>query len=98
MVRCMAAVVALLGLAAAGVRAQRDAVKLETITALSFREGKMSAAGRTAAVPQLKCVGGSAMARAEFHPSSVQCKNVGYDGVDVQVRLHSHWTAMKSQL
>ena len=61
MVRCTAAAVALLGLAAAGVRAQRDAVKLETITALSFREGKMSAAGRTAAVPQLKCVGGSAM-------------------------------------
>ena len=92
----MALRTAALVLLADSARAQRDAVKLETITALSFREGKMSVSGRTAAVPQLKCVGGSAMARAEFHPSSVQCKNAGYDGVDVQVRLHSHWIAMKS--
>ena len=67
-----------------GATAQREAVKLEQITALTFREGAMSKGRRTSPVPQLKCMGGSAMSHREFHPSVVQCKNAGYDGVDVQ--------------
>ena len=86
--RRLAAALLLLLLAAAPLGAaaygSRDAVKLESVTALTFREGRMSAAGRTAPVPQLKCVGGSAMAQTEHHPANVQCKNVGWDGVDVQ--------------
>jgi hypothetical protein len=71
-----------LGGAAYGDRAPRRA-KLEDIKVLTFRRGRMSTARRASPVPALKCVGGSAMADVELHPEVVQCRNVGWDGVDV---------------
>ena len=79
--RPVAALVANLALASAYGRA--DKVKLENVQVLTFRENAMSQYRRTSAVPQLKVVGGSAMAQTEFHPAVVQCKNVGYDGIDI---------------
>jgi hypothetical protein len=42
----------------------------------------MTAGRRTSPVPQLYCIGGSAQGR--FEPETVLCKNVGFDGHDVQ--------------
>ena len=46
----------------------------------------MTTGRRSSPVPQLNCIGGTA-AKA-FKPDVVQCKNVGTDGIDVQVRIN----------
>lgn len=57
-------------------------VLLRDITALTLRPNRMTNGRRTAAVPQMKCVGGSA--KCQHEPELIQCKNVGFDGYDVQ--------------
>jgi len=61
-----------------------DSVLLENIKALTFTSGKYTNGRRTSPIPQLECVGGSAMSRYELYPKVVQCTNVGSDGIDVQ--------------
>uniref|UniRef100_A0A183G6J2 Store-operated calcium entry-associated regulatory factor n=1 Tax=Heligmosomoides polygyrus TaxID=6339 RepID=A0A183G6J2_HELPZ len=46
------------------------------------REGGGFSGRRSAPVPQLKCVGGSA--RGRFKPRAAQCFKQGYDGIDYQ--------------
>ena len=57
-------------------------VLLQDVQVLTLRNGQMTTSRRTSPVPQLKCVGGSAMGR--FNPQVVQCYNRGSDGVDIQ--------------
>lgn len=59
-----------------------DRMLLSEISALTLYNGKMTNARRSSAVPQLKCVGGTAA--NEFTPQVVQCYNRGGDGYDVQ--------------
>lgn len=56
-----------------------DSVLLQDVKALTFTKGQYTAARRSAPIPQLGCVGGSASYATEFFPSTVQCINVGVD-------------------
>jgi len=58
-------------------------VLLTDIKVLTFEEGRYTNARRTSAIPSLSCLGGSAK-NSEYKPTTVQCTNVGTDGVDVQ--------------
>lgn len=60
-----------------------DKVRLTDIQTLTLKSGMMTNARRSAAVPQLKCVGGTAGCNT-FKPQVVQCYNRGSDGYDVQ--------------
>lgn len=51
---------------------------LTSVRTLTLHAGKKTAGRRSATVPQLNCVGGSA--RSEPQPSTVQCYNRGDDG------------------
>ena len=64
-------------------------VLLRDVQVLTLYRGRLTAAGRSSAIPQIRCVGGSAGCGA-FVPEAVQCKNKGWDGVDVQVRLRKY--------
>ncbi|XP_055332034.1 store-operated calcium entry-associated regulatory factor-like [Paramacrobiotus metropolitanus] len=64
-------------------RQANDRVLLSDVQTLTLHQGKMTAARRTRAVPQLACVGGTAGCSA-FVPQTVQCYNRGSDGMDVQ--------------
>ncbi|KAJ4462731.1 putative Store-operated calcium entry-associated regulatory factor [Paratrimastix pyriformis] len=59
-------------------------ILLEDVKVITLNAGSMTTARRGSAVPQLKCVGGSASHLKEFYPSTVQCTNQGSDGRDVQ--------------
>lgn len=63
--------------------AKKDRIKLKDIQVITLQKGKLTTGRRSSPVPQLQCVGGSAGCKA-FQPSSVQCYNRGFDGVDVQ--------------
>ncbi|CAG0887481.1 unnamed protein product [Darwinula stevensoni] len=54
-------------------------VRLGDVKTLTLTNGKMTTARRGSAVPQVKCVGGSAGCSA-FTPHVIQCYNQGYDG------------------
>ncbi|XP_059902749.1 store-operated calcium entry-associated regulatory factor [Gadus macrocephalus] len=58
-------------------------VLLRDVQVLTLYKGRFTTAGRSSAIPQIKCIGGSAGCGA-FVPEAVQCKNKGWDGVDVQ--------------
>eukprot|EP00998_Keelungia_sp_KM082_P006349 NODE_2603_length_1028_cov_33.294118_g2584_i0.p1 GENE.NODE_2603_length_1028_cov_33.294118_g2584_i0~~NODE_2603_length_1028_cov_33.294118_g2584_i0.p1 ORF type:complete len:294 (+),score=21.95 NODE_2603_length_1028_cov_33.294118_g2584_i0:68-949(+) len=58
-------------------------VHMDEVTALTFRKGKMTTARRSSPIPQMNCVGGSAMGR--YMPETMQCTRVGSaGGTDVQ--------------
>lgn len=59
-----------------------EKVRLADISAITLRKGEYTTGRRSAPVPQLQCVGGSAKGR--FEPRVVQCYNRGFDGNDVQ--------------
>ncbi|KAH8552945.1 transmembrane protein 66-like protein [Umbelopsis sp. PMI_123] len=78
---------ALLALMVALVAADRSGqaprkVKLRDLTAITLHANRKTSARRSAAIPQLECIGGDAC--ADFQPRVVQCRNVGFDGYDVQ--------------
>ncbi|KAL3995357.1 hypothetical protein ACH3XW_25485 [Acanthocheilonema viteae] len=57
-------------------------VRLADITTLTLYRDKYTTGRRSAPIPQIQCVGGSA--KGKFEPRVVQCYNKGYDGIDVQ--------------
>ncbi|VDN55287.1 unnamed protein product [Dracunculus medinensis] len=59
-----------------------DKVRLTDVTALTLRRGQYTTARRSPAVPQLRCVGGSA--KGLYEPAVIQCYNRGFDGADMQ--------------
>eukprot|EP00043_Microstomoeca_roanoka_P026893 m.12834 g.12834 ORF g.12834 m.12834 type:complete len:326 (-) comp7061_c0_seq1:1104-2081(-) len=59
-------------------------VRLQDVQVLTFVAGEMTTARRSSPVPQMSCVGGSARCHSDLLPSTMQCRNVGSDGVDVQ--------------
>ncbi|XP_006813921.1 store-operated calcium entry-associated regulatory factor-like [Saccoglossus kowalevskii] len=60
-----------------------DRVLLEDVKVLTLYSGRMTNAGRSSPIPQLKCIGGNAGC-GTFTPQVVQCYNQGSDGYDVQ--------------
>ena len=64
-----------------------DRVLLQGMSALTLYQGAMTAGRRSAPVPQLTCVGGTAGCGVG-QPKVVQCYNRGWDGYDVQVQTH----------
>jgi store-operated calcium entry-associated regulatory factor len=61
-----------------GRGASADGVLLSEVTALTFRDGRQTAAGRTSPLPQLRCVGCGTFER-QFAPQSARCTNAGVD-------------------
>ncbi|VDK88522.1 unnamed protein product, partial [Onchocerca ochengi] len=57
-------------------------VRLVDVTTLTLYRDKYTTGRRSASIPQIQCVGGSA--KGKFEPRVVQCYNRGYDGNDVQ--------------
>lgn len=66
-----------------GTTTTNDRVLLETLSAITLEQGKMTTSRRVSAIPQLRCVGGSAGCHG-WQPRVVQCLNRGSDGYDVQ--------------
>eukprot|EP00731_Ephydatia_muelleri_P017970 Em0011g10a len=66
-----------------GTTSTVDRVLLEKLSAITLEQGKMTTARRVSAIPQLRCVGGSAGCHG-WQPKVVQCLNRGTDGYDVQ--------------
>eukprot|EP01129_Flabellula_baltica_P017503 TRINITY_DN9716_c0_g1_i1.p1 TRINITY_DN9716_c0_g1~~TRINITY_DN9716_c0_g1_i1.p1 ORF type:complete len:249 (+),score=48.20 TRINITY_DN9716_c0_g1_i1:35-748(+) len=64
-------------------------VRLTDIPSLTFYEGYMTTARRSAPVQTLNCIGGSARREYQSYPKIVECMNVGYDGYDVQWECHA---------
>jgi hypothetical protein len=54
-------------------------VLLRDVKVLTLERGKMTTSRRSAPIPQLQCVGGSACRYSEYFPSVVQCYNMGID-------------------
>jgi len=61
----------------------QKSVKLKNVDVLTLYAGRMTTGRRSAPVPQLECMGGSAGCSA-FVPTVVQCYNRGTDGQDIQ--------------
>jgi len=59
----------------------KESVRLQDIDVLTFTNGEYTRGRRRSAVPQLKCVGGSA--KGKYEPHTAMCKNIGFDGRDV---------------
>lgn len=54
---------------------ERDAVLLHNIKNITFHKGEFTNSRRVKAIPQMECIGGSAMGHSE--PHSITCHNVG---------------------
>jgi hypothetical protein len=61
-----------------------EKVLLRDVTTLTFEDGHYTTGRRSAPVKALNCVGGSASRDYSSLPKVVQCRNVGFDGNDVQ--------------
>jgi len=66
-----------------GIYESGKRVLLENVQVLTLHSGEWTTGRRSSAVPQLKCVGGSARQYAN-RIDAVQCTNSGSDGYDVQ--------------
>lgn len=62
-----------------------ERVLLTAVNAITLEENRWTTGRRSAPIPQLQCVGGSAGCGTEIMPYVVNCINVGFDGYDVQV-------------
>lgn len=62
---------------------QSNKIKLKDVHVLTLKKGHMTQGRRSAPVPQLNCVGGTAGCY-KFQPKTVQCINKGFDGIDYQ--------------
>lgn len=83
MTLCLFCVHLLVTVAFAAFGSNSDKILLRDIQTLTLKNGMMTNARRSSAVPQLKCIGGTAGCNA-FKPQVVQCYNRGSDGYDVQ--------------
>lgn len=59
-----------------------DRVHLSSVSSITLHRGQYTKGRRSAPIPQLECVGGTA--RGKFVPKTVQCYNRGFDGSDYQ--------------
>jgi len=67
-----------------------NAVRMTDISALTFVRGEMTKGRRLAPISQLECAPGSARNDFTLHPHSVQCINVGNDGINVQWKCEAN--------
>ena len=63
-----------------GMAMAYEKVPIREIDALTLQVGKMTTGRRSSPVPQLTCRGRN----CQHAPSSVRCRNAGWDGIDVQ--------------
>lgn len=66
----------------AAARSGVDSVRLSDVQTLTLYTGQSTAGRRSAPVAQIECVGGTAKGR--YNPPTIQCKNMGTDGTDIQ--------------
>jgi hypothetical protein len=68
---------------------EHDAVRLRDVEVLTFNKGAWTTFRRSSAVPQLKCIGGSASTHSDV-VQTIQCRNVGFDGTDVNWKCETN--------
>ena len=66
-----------------GFQHHYEAIDLNSISTLTLSSDMMASSRRYAPTPQLACTGPHDLC-ASYSPSVIQCKNVGWDGIDVQ--------------
>ncbi|KAK5580955.1 hypothetical protein RB653_000982 [Dictyostelium firmibasis] len=59
-------------------------VLLKDVQVLTLRSGRMTKARRSSPIKQIECIGGSAKNEYQLYPKTMQCYNMGSNGVDVQ--------------
>ena len=78
-------VVIIAGYGITSAAAASDRILLNDVQTITLKRGEMTTGRRSSPLPQIECVSGSAVpCQGKYLPESVQCKNVGTDGVDVQ--------------
>lgn len=77
---CLVLAFPLLGLCVAIHSPYGKGVRLDDVQALTLHRGKTTTSKRAQATPQLTCLGGP----CEYEPDTVNCENVGSDGMEVQ--------------
>jgi hypothetical protein len=60
----------------------KDRILLQDVQVLTLRRGEMTTGRRNNPIPQLTCISGKAL-RESNRVNSIQCKNVGFDGEDI---------------
>ena len=60
-----------------------ERVRLQEVTAITLKQGEFTTARRVASLPQLHCIAGGVGCEGDYAVPSVQCRNVGWDGIDV---------------
>merc|ERR1719421_96114 len=63
-------------------------ISIQDVTAITLRRGEFTLANRGSPVPQLRRVGGNAPRGEEI--DTAQCRNTGYDGIDVNWECKSN--------
>ncbi|KAM9959975.1 hypothetical protein ACTFIW_007207 [Dictyostelium discoideum] len=59
-------------------------ILLKDVQVLTLRSGEMAKARRSSPIQQMECIGGTATKELELYPKTIQCYNMGSNGVDVQ--------------
>ena len=58
-------------------------IRLTDVEVLTFQQGRKTSGRRSKPIQQMRCIGGGAC-RSKYEPETVQCRNMGADGSDVQ--------------
>jgi hypothetical protein len=61
-----------------------NGVSLDDVKTLTLYSNRMTEARRGYAIAQMSCVGGDACGYSKYRPNTVQCYNMGSDGVETQ--------------
>lgn len=64
-------------------------VRLRDVEVLTFQKGELTNGRRSACISQLQCVGGAARSESNL-VETVQCRNMGFDGQDVNWECKTH--------
>ena len=61
-----------------------NGVRLDDVKTLRLYSDRMTETGRGKAISQMSCLGGDACGYSKYRPLTVQCDNMGSDGVETQ--------------
>ncbi|KAN0000407.1 hypothetical protein ACTFIZ_000851 [Dictyostelium cf. discoideum] len=59
-------------------------ILLKDVQVLTLKSGEMTKARRSSPIQQMECIGGTATKELELYPKTIQCYNMGSNGIDVQ--------------
>ncbi|KAN0041499.1 hypothetical protein ACTFIV_004040 [Dictyostelium citrinum] len=59
-------------------------ILLKDVEVLTLKPGEMTKARRSSPIQQMECIGGTAKKEVQLYPKTIQCYNMGTNGIDVQ--------------